>query len=342
MIEPRIDRLPVSSDPAQLIQAATMHVGEIKDLKDPEGRGRVKVEVRGLLDQGGGYKNWTNWCEVSALPIGSKHGNGDVGMWWAPVPGQTALVYFLGGDYFVLPFFMSGPVWNAKKKEKKQDMIPAEAKILSDKDPRQGTRIRLLKSESGATLAFDDNGKTEATWLLDWTGAGLAMVSPGKKEDEEEKPKQESKWRKGEVRGTNNVFNSTSKKPSEIVEGKVGILAMEDLLGSGIYFWAEEDKGKVCILAAKEKDDASKGCSIVMDVENSCIILTAGETQLVLDDKKGHIEVTRQLIQEQPKREIKEFFAAFWDRLGSYFDRFKKYEPPKPEKSQTSTKVTYA
>lgn len=339
MIDLRQDRTWIPNEPVQILQGSNFHIAVVRDVKDPECRGRVRVQAQSIYDKKGGEKNWSWWADVAGFPVGTKEGNGDCGIWWTPQPGELVIMGFLGGDY-LYPFIIPFSPWKASK-DQKQEMIPAEAKILSDSNVRQGTRLRLLKSESGATLCFDDNGKSEATWLVDWTGAGIASVAPGKTEDKKEKDKEKSAWRQGEVRATNNVFASTSKKPSEITKDGVAVLAMEDLLGSGVYCWAEDDKGKLCLLAAKEKDDASKGCSIVMDAENECIILTAGETQLVIDNKKGHIEVTRQLIQEQLKRDIKGYFAAFWDVLGGYFDKFKKYQKPTMQASKAKTEDVY-
>jgi hypothetical protein len=338
MIEPRVDKASIPEEPDQFLQAATMHVGVIKDLKDPEGRGRVRVMVPSLLDDDDGEKNWTNWCEVSGFPLGSGKGKGDVGIWWSPSVGQKALVYFVGGDYFMLPFFLNGNAWNADGEEKKCCMVPAEAKVYSDVDPRMGTRIKLIKSESGATLGFDDNGQSEAVFLVDWAGQGLALLAPGKVADEKEKDNEESKWRKNdEVRGTKLVFNDTSKNPKEICEGGVAVMSLSDMNGSGISSWAEDGHGVVAIASGNKNGDQT--CSIVMDSKNKCIMLTAGGTQFVIDGTKGHVETTKQIIQQQLKRDVKPFFQAIKAKMKIYFNRFKTYKEPEPGEASKDTDI---
>ena len=39
---------------------------------------------------------------------------------------------------------------------------------------------------------------------------------------------------------------------------------------------------------------------ITMDSKNNVIVLTAGETQLIINGPKGQVEVTKQVIQEKP------------------------------------------
>jgi hypothetical protein len=337
VIDLRQDRTWIPNEPVQILQGSNFHVAVVRDVKDPECRGRVRVQAQSIYDKKG-EKTWSWWADVAGFPVGSKLGNGDCGVWWTPQPGELVIMGFLGGDY-LQPFIIPFSPWKASKDDK-QEMIPAEAKVISDGDVRKGTRIRELKTEAGGTLLWDDNGKQELLALMDWCGSGHFSIVPGKTEDDKEKPKEASKWRKGEVRGTKSVMAQTSMTPGEVIEGGVQVSGEVDLNGQGILRYAEDGKGKVIVFASKQNGDA--GPSIILDSENECIILTAGETQLVIDNKKGHIEVTRQLIQEQLLRDVSGFFDACWSKMTSAFGRFTSYKKPIPQSSQTKTEDIYA
>jgi|GEM_PF-1991119 len=338
MLDPRQDTLPISREPWHVLQAATCHVGTVKDLKDPKRRGRVRVEVPNLFDDKSA-KCWSNWCEMSWMPGCNARGNGDTGIWWSPVPREMVLVAFPGGDYAAPPIVFPFSAWQATEKDK-QEMIPAEAKAMSDQDIRKGTRVRMLKSEAGHTLLMDDNGGEETMALLDWTGAGWFSIAPGKEEDERERSGEESKWRKGAVRGAKSVMALTSEKPSELLDEGWAITGDVDLNGQGILRWAEDGKGKVIIGCAKEIGKTDGPC-IVMDSENEILVLSVGKAQLVVNGKRGHVEVTRQIIQEQPKIDIGAYFNAFWERIQRAFERYKNYKAPMVASSGVPNEVTY-
>lgn len=324
---PHNNTLPIPLEPGHLLQASNFHIGIVKDVKDPMGRGRVRVLARSICDDAGGPKNWTNWAEVCRFPVGGFGGTGDFGMWWCPVPGELVAVGFLGGDY-MFPIVMPFSAPQATPEEKKA-RIPLEAKALGDQEIRKGTRIRIIKTEAGGTLGWDDNGQGEAMFLIDWTGAGLFAVCPGKTKDDEEKPKEESKFRKGETRGVKSVMAGTSKKPSEIIKGGKAVTGFLDLNGQGWLNVAEDDKGRVTIFAAKEVGKI--GPSIILDAENDLILLTAKETQIQIDGKAGHIMVTRQMILNAVFIEVKDFFRSIFEGLAMFFSRYQA-TPVEPKK----------
>ena len=101
-------------------QACSLHLGIVRDVRDPEGRGRVRVEVPGLNSVGN--ENWLNWCEVIGVPQGAIYDDGDAGMWWPMLPGQAAYVGFLSGDY-LQPYCIPGPAW-AEKPRPEEAWIP--------------------------------------------------------------------------------------------------------------------------------------------------------------------------------------------------------------------------
>lgn len=310
------DKLPITNNPNQILQQSTFHLGVVRDVKDPSGRGRVRVECPSLWDKG--EKNWSYWCEICAFPVGSSYRDGDHGIWWTPVPGERVLVGFIAGEHHGA-FCIPGPPWQVEPGEK-QEIIPLEAKKITDRDVREGTRIRQIKSEAGHTWFMDDNGKSECMFVCDWTGAGLFFDAPGKKEDVKEEKNGPSYFRSAERRMTRTAFAQTSKKPSEIIEGGTAFTGLMDLNGQGISLLAKDDKGLVAICANKEKGE--NGPSIILDADNDMILLTAGETQLQILGKKGYIAVTRQIILETQLIKVKEFFQALWDRLKNTFKRY--------------------
>lgn len=305
--------LPISQTVGQFLQAGSFHFGVVRDLKDPQGRGRVQVESPSLW----GKDNWV-WCESAYMPVGSSYRDGDHGMWWTPTPGERVLVSFIAGDHGAPPIMLPGPAWQIEPGNDKQ-LIPLEPKkIHKDRGPRAGTKIRTLKTESGATWFVDDNGKSECMFFCDWTGAGAFWDAPGKEADVPEKKGNPSTFRNAERRGTKNIANGKSKKVSELVEGGVSVLSYLDLNGQGVVCIGEDGKGRVTIFAAKER--GSIGPSIILDCENDAILLTtASGTQLQILGNQGHIAVTRQIILEAVLIPVAGFFSAIFARLKQTF-----------------------
>jgi len=302
--------------PYLINQQCTFHLGVVKDVKDPEGRGRVRVECPGLL--GKGKKNWTPWAEVFANPIGSNNsGDGDEGIWWPLQHGQIVGVGYLTGDpfaYFVIP----GPPCQ-EKPEAGTQLTPEEAKKIGGKEkPRERTRLNIVKTESGHTLFFDSRGKKEKMFLVDWTGSGLFVSAPGKKQDEEEKEGEESKPRKGERRGTKLVVTGTAKKPSEILRDGSMLMGLLDLIGQGIIQFATDGRGMVAVFATKGPGQI--GPSLVLDSQKDNAYVTAGDVQIQILGEKGHIRVTRQIVKEAAKKvPVEDAIQAMLAGLGAEF-----------------------
>ena len=317
------NRMPISPDPVQVLQQCNFHGAVVRDVKDPQGRGRVRVECQSLW--GKGEECWSYWLETCCFPIGSSYRDGDHGMWWCPVPGERVLVGYVAGMTNGA-FCMPGFPWQSEPGNDKA-LVPLEAKrIHKEKGPRQGTRIRAFKTESGATWFVDDRGKEERMFFVDWTGAGFFSDAPGMIEDFPEKAGEPSIFRNAERRGTRTVFAQTSKKPSQLVQGGVALSGFLDLNGQGLVNIAEDGKGRVVLFATKTNGDP--GPSLVLDAEHDLILLTAKDTQLQVDGEKGHIKVTRQLVQEAIKVELSKLFSGIYDRLKSAFTR---YHVPDPQ-----------
>lgn len=316
MLDFRESKLLVVPTPLQVLQACTFHIGIVRDLKDPLGRGRVRVEVPTLWSTKN--ESWSNWIDVCHFPVGTAYRKGDCGIWWCPLPGEQIMVGFASGD-LNKPFVVPGMGWSWEEKLG-EEVIPLEAKHITDEDPRAGTRVRELKTEAGHTLLFNDNGKSESLFLVDWTGAGLYHDCPGKVEDYKEPENTESYYRVGECREDKTTFTQTSEKPSKLLLNGEALLGFMDLIGQGWACAASDAGGTVTLYTCGER--WSVGPNIYMDAINNVIILTAGETQLVIDGKRGHIQVTRQIIKELAKPiDLSGFFKSVFDTVKKAFQK---------------------
>jgi hypothetical protein len=305
---------PYYPTPELVNQYCTHHLGIVKSLSDPKKRGRVCVEVPGLI--GEGEENWTAWVEMSGNNVGSNVGKGDEGIWWPAQVGQTVLVGFISGDPFVL-WAVPGPPVNDGKKP----MIPSEPR--SYEKEREVTRCRVLKSEAGHTLLMDDNGKKEILGLMSWTGAGLIFLEGGKEEDEQEEPLKESKPRKGERREIKNIWEGTSKKPSELLEDKKSYIALTDLNGQGIIMTGDDEKGGQVAVYARKKPDEDPTISFVMDTDKNELIITCGKAQIIMKGETGKIYSTSQIIKEQEIKDVKEYIKTPTDKIKERMEKYK-------------------
>lgn len=310
-------KLTIPSEATHMMQANSLHLGMVKDVKDPEGRGRVKVECSSLNHVT--KENWIHWCEVASIPVSTLYNDGDFGQWWPLVPGQPVFVTFFMPNYLD-PVCFPGP-GTAKEPEKiGAELIPKDAKVIMDKDLRQGTRIRVIKTEAGHSLVFDDNGQQESMHLVDFTGAGFFWATPGKEKDEQEKEGDESKWRKGQVRGTKTSMAQTAPKPSEISKNGTCIAGFLDVNGQGFVSVAKDGEGIFAMFAGTEPGKCDP--SIILDAKNQAIFLTAGEVQQQILGKQDAIYVTKQMIWECIKEDPKEFFEPLIEGVKEYFSKF--------------------
>lgn len=104
--------------------------GVVTDNRDPDGMGRVRVQLSWQA-QGSGY-----WARTAAPMSGS-----DYGAWFLPEIGDEVLVGAEHGDPALL--YVLGMLWNGKVKP------PA-----TNADGKNN--LRLIKSRAGHRLLFDD------------------------------------------------------------------------------------------------------------------------------------------------------------------------------------------
>lgn len=304
---------PYYPSPHLLNQFCTFHPAVVKNLKDPEGRGRVKVECPGL--GGTGKDNWSCWVEVGGTPIGSNKEKGDEGDWWPLQVGQCVLIGFVAG-YPKAMWLLPGPPCS----DGAEQHLPAEPKSYND--GRKMTRCRVRKSEAGHTLIMDDNGKSELFAGLSWSGSGWAIHAPGKEKDEDETEDEESKPRKGVRRETKNVFTGTAKAPSELLEGGKEYQAYLDLCKQGLYLYADDKNGGYVCIGARLNPDAPPNPSIVLDATNNMILLTAGKTQLQIMGFADRIFVTKQMIVKSLLIDVGNYFKTVLSAIGKRFSKF--------------------
>jgi uncharacterized protein involved in type VI secretion and phage assembly len=120
-----------------------LYRGVVRDVDDPEEKGRIRVEVHELLGAGK-LTNWASYC--------SPFGGGGAGFFMLPRPGDGVWVMFERGE-------PTKPVWigfwfNA------QDARPEEA----------GKDVRVLRSKTGHQIAFGDEDGKEFLEVKDKAG----------------------------------------------------------------------------------------------------------------------------------------------------------------------------
>ncbi|MGC8718146.1 MAG: hypothetical protein ACP5RW_09150 [bacterium] len=335
-------RMVINRNPEDVFQQTTVSLGILVDANDPEGRGRWRVVVPSRY--GFGEENFSVWAEPAGLPVGSciEETKGDCGIWWPPVVGQSVLFGTIeGGDH--QPFFIHGPVFN-KEPGERQAMIPKEAKNLSEnKSIRHGTRMRMLKSEAGHTLMFSDNEGGEALVLCDWLGQSFFMAAPSQGQAEHEDPESTkiSKHRKGKTREDKSVLDDTGRKVDDTKNG-IAYTGMLDANGSGVVSVATNGDGAL-VLKASKASSSDNPVSVVLDTKDNVIILTAGDTQLKIDGKRGHVYATSQIVQEHKKVDMKPMMKKIYNELKNFFKEVfgkggsssKQNSPQSPQSSQS-------
>lgn len=120
-------------------------VGNVVDVNDPNGEGRIRVDFPWM-----GGQNTLYWAPVATFMSGSGRGS-----WFMPEVGDEVLVAFEHEDAehpFVLGF-----LWNGK-----------------DKPPETSSHKRLLKSVKGHTVLLDDTDGSEKIEIT--TGKGLKIT----------------------------------------------------------------------------------------------------------------------------------------------------------------------
>lgn len=128
----------------------------VADADDPEGLGRVKLTVPSVL--GEATSDW-------ALPCVPYGGGEDFGFLAVPPVGAQVIAEFLEGD-------ISSPVWTGAFWRRKSE-TPAEH------CEGGGQSLKILKTESGHLLSFQDKAGEEAITLRTAAEAEILMDAEG-------------------------------------------------------------------------------------------------------------------------------------------------------------------
>ena len=129
----------------------------VRDVKDPDGQGRVKVALPWSPDAGGG--SYEAWARVATLMAGS-----DRGSWFVPDPDDEVLVAFEAGD--PRRPYVVGALWNGK------DAPP-------DTMDGGGRNFRkVIRSRNGVKVTLDDTDGQEKL-VLETPGAQKVTLKDG-------------------------------------------------------------------------------------------------------------------------------------------------------------------
>lgn len=137
-----------------------LYRGLVRDVDDPEARGRLRLEVPEVWS-GGRLSNWAAYC--------SAFGGGGAGFYFLPRPGDGVWVLFERGE-------PTRPVWIGF--------------WFNQQDPRPepGAKdVRVLRSKSGHRIVFGDEAGSEFIEVRDKAGnfiridsnAGKIVVAAG-------------------------------------------------------------------------------------------------------------------------------------------------------------------
>lgn len=129
----------------------------VSDIKDPDGRGRVKITLPWSPDPKG--ERYEAWARIATLMGGNKRGS-----WFIPDVNDEVLVTFEGGDPRH-PYVLGG-LWNGK------DDPPASM------DGAGNNYRKVLCSRKGVKITLDDTDGQE-TMLLETPGGQKITLKDG-------------------------------------------------------------------------------------------------------------------------------------------------------------------
>jgi uncharacterized protein involved in type VI secretion and phage assembly len=129
----------------------------VSDIKDPDGRGRVKITLPWSPDPKG--ERYEAWARVATLMGGNKRGS-----WFIPDVNDEVLVTFEGGDPRH-PYVLGG-LWNGKDD-------PPESMDGAGNNYR-----KVLRSRNGVKITLDDTNGQEAM-LLETAGGQKITLKDG-------------------------------------------------------------------------------------------------------------------------------------------------------------------
>jgi uncharacterized protein involved in type VI secretion and phage assembly len=131
--------------------------GLVRDIRDPDGQGRVKVALSWSPDgSGSGYETW---ARLATMMAGNNRGS-----WFIPDVNDEVLVTFLGGDTR-FPC-VTGALWNG------QDKPPQSM------DGAGNNNQKVLRSRNGVKMTLDDTSGQEQM-ILETPGGQKITLQDG-------------------------------------------------------------------------------------------------------------------------------------------------------------------
>jgi uncharacterized protein involved in type VI secretion and phage assembly len=129
----------------------------VRDIKDPDGQGRVKISLPWSPDGGG--SSYEAWARLATMMAGSNRGS-----WFIPDVNDEVLVVFLGGDPRH-PCVVGG-MWNGR------DQPPERM------DGAGNNFKKKLRSRNGVAITLDDNDGREQL-ILETPGGQKVTLKDG-------------------------------------------------------------------------------------------------------------------------------------------------------------------
>lgn len=134
-----------------------VYPGLVTDIKDPDGQGRVKINLPWAPDPGGGQ--YETWARLSTLMGGNNRGT-----WFVPDVHDEVLVAFEGGDPR-RPYVIGG-LWNGTD-------APPESMDGSGNNYR-----KVIRSRNGVKVTLDDTTGQEKM-ILETPGGQKITLKDG-------------------------------------------------------------------------------------------------------------------------------------------------------------------
>ena len=145
------DRRSTAGGAGPIRTASGVVVGLVMDNQDPDGLGRVKINLPEASEEEIGH-----WARVASPMAGAERG-----MFFLPEKDDEVLVAFEQGD-ITRPYLL-GALWNGKDK-------PPEANSDGENN------LRLIKSRSGHLVRLDDSDGAEKIEVIDKSGDNSVTI----------------------------------------------------------------------------------------------------------------------------------------------------------------------
>ena len=220
-------------------------VGIVKDIMDPGGLGRVKVDFLWLAEESEAVspdsdekRSHSYWARIATLMAGSGRGT-----FFIPEIGDEVLVAFEHGN--INHPFVLGALWN------KEDTPPEKM----DSDSKN--HIRAIHTRSGHVVTFDDNAqdKTAAIRIKSQGGHSIALDDAG---------------------GKGNISVKTSAGHEITLDDDAGTLTVADKSGNKLCF--DANAGSLAIETSGNQQMKGQGNIEINVTGSATIAATAGIT----------------------------------------------------------------